>query len=502
MSLSRKRKLALNTVTSLSLQIVTVVCGFILPRLILGVFGSTVNGLVNSISQFLGVITLLDMGVGAVVQSALYKPLAEKDNYQISSIYISASRFFKKIALILVIYVVALMLVFPLISNNSFGTFYTISLIGAISISTFTQYYFGIVNSILLAADQKGFIQYSAQIIVIIVNTVVCAILIRIGGSIQVVKLSTSLIFMCRPLYLNWYVKRNYCINRGIELTAEPIKQKWNGMAQHFAAYVLSGTDSIVLTLFSTFENVSIYSVYNLVLIGVKNSFLAMTNGFQSVIGEMLAKNERERLNTAFGYIEWFLHTGTTLIFGCTGILIVAFVSVYTRGITDANYNQPLFAFLITIANAGHCLRLPYNILILAAGHYKQTQHNYIIAMLMNVIISIATVRVWGLVGVAIGTLIAMVYQTIWMAWYDSKNIIYWRFSHFLKQCGIDLITVLISCLITNNISLQVSTYKGWFIQATKVFLVWTTITIAVNYCFNRDKVLFIIRRISRKLSR
>ena len=72
---SRGKKLALNTITSLVLQVVSVICGFILPRLILESFGSDVNGLVNSITQFLGVITLLDLGVGAVVQSALYKPL-------------------------------------------------------------------------------------------------------------------------------------------------------------------------------------------------------------------------------------------------------------------------------------------------------------------------------------------------------------------------------------------------------------------------------------------
>ena len=70
MSNTRGKKLALNTVTSLLLQIVSVLSGFILPRLILGAFGTNVNGLVNSISQFLGVITLLDLGVGAVVQSS------------------------------------------------------------------------------------------------------------------------------------------------------------------------------------------------------------------------------------------------------------------------------------------------------------------------------------------------------------------------------------------------------------------------------------------------
>ena len=101
MKLTRKTKLVLNTGFSMLLQITTLVSGFVLPRIILGTFDSNVNGLVNSISQFLNVVTLLDLGVGAVVESALYKPLAEKDNDEISRIFASATKFFKRLAMIL-----------------------------------------------------------------------------------------------------------------------------------------------------------------------------------------------------------------------------------------------------------------------------------------------------------------------------------------------------------------------------------------------------------------
>ena len=496
---SRGEKLALNTVSSLALQVVSVICGFILPRLILETFGSDVNGLVNSITQFLGVITLLDLGVGAVVQSALYKPLADNDTNMISKIYVSANKFFRRLAEILLVYVVLLMIFYPMLVNKSFGHMYTALLIAAICISSFAQYYFGIVNSLLLNADQRGYIQYVAQIITLILNTFACYIIIKLGASIQIVKLTTSLIFLLRPLFLVFYVKKHYSIDKKITYTEEPIKQKWNGMAQHFASYVLNGTDNIVLTMFSTLGNVSIYSVYNVVIIGVKNALLSVTNGFQSLIGEMLAKKETMKLNAFFGFVEWFLHTGTTLVFGCTGVLIVDFVRVYTYGINDADYIQPLFAVLITIANAGHCLRLPYNILILAAGHYKQTHSNYIIAMILNIVVSIATVKMWGLVGVAIGTLIAMAYQTVWMAKYDSKNIICWPFKNFLKQCGVDAITVIIASLATFKIPMLSVSYVSWFLLAIEAFGIWLIISIVINTIFYRERVLSIFIRVKRR---
>ena len=105
---SRKKRLILNTCSSLIFQVITIVCGFILPRLILEAFGSAVNGLVNSITQFLAIISFLELGVGAVIQSSLYKPLSKKDDVQISKVVVSGQKFFSRLAKILLIYVILL----------------------------------------------------------------------------------------------------------------------------------------------------------------------------------------------------------------------------------------------------------------------------------------------------------------------------------------------------------------------------------------------------------
>ena len=212
-----------------------------------------------------------------------------------------------------------------------------------------------------------------------------------------------------------------------------------------------------------------------------------------------MARKEMQKTKELFSRVEWGLHTATTFVFGCTGILIVPFVSVYTKGIHDAEYVQTLFAFLITLANAGHCFRLPYNILILSAGHYKQTQSNYIIAMMINIIISVVTVKIWGLIGVAIGTLAAMLYQTVWMAWYDSKNIINWPFKNFVKQIIADIITAVLASAISGLFVLNDATYLSWFILAVKVALIWIVVILIVNLVFYKSQVCYFFRMIKNK---
>ena len=504
----RKKRLVANTVSSLLFQLCTIICGFILPRLILESFGSNVNGMVNSISQFLGVIGFLELGVGAVIQSSLYKPLADKDNETISKIVVSGQKFFSRLAKILLVYVCFLMISYPVFAKQDMGFVYTSTMIAILSISSFAQYYFGIVNSILLNADQKGYISYITQIVTLILNTTFCTVLIKQGVSIHVVKLTTSLIYVIRPLYLSLYVKKHYCLDRKIKYEIEPIKQKWNGVAQHVAAVVLDGTDNIVLTIFAGLKAVSVYSVYNMLVSGVKQLLLSMTSGVQSLIGELLAKKEYDELNSFFGWVEWSIHTGTVFVFGVTSLLIVPFVQVYTNGITDAAYIQPLFAILLVGANAGHCLRLPYNIVILAGGHYKQTQKCYIIAASLNIIISLFAVKNWGLIGVTMGTLVAMCYQTVWMALYDSKNIIYWPIKKFVKQICVDIFTIgtmnlIVSIHPIDSFFVLTSVcYMSWIILAVKISIVSVIIICVINIAFYKNYMIKLFKSITCILKR
>lgn len=499
---TRKRKLRLNSVTSLTNQLLTLVCGFLLPKLILQIYGSGVNGLVTSITQFLNVITFLDLGVGAVVTSSLYKPIATNDIDEISRIFISAKKFFRKIAIIFLIYIAVLVFIYPTYIATQFGFWYTSSLIVVISVTLFSQYFFGIVYQLFLNADQRTYIVMIVSSITLLLNTAACSVLMIKGASIQTVKITTSIIFLARPLIMIFYVSKNYNINRKIKYTDEPIKQKWNGLAQHLAFVVLNNTDSIVLTIFSSLENVSIYGVYNLVVNGVKTIFCSLTAGVTALFGNMLAKNENELLNKTFEEFEWLIHTAATLIFTICGLLIVPFVSVYTQGINDANYIVPVFASIITLANGVYSLRFPYNMMVLAAGHYKETQTSSFIEMGINIVISVAVVMKFGLVGVAVGTFCAMLYRTCYLAWYLSRHIIYRSLKHFIKHCIIDIGSVVVISLVAGRFVQECGNYLEWFLNACVVSVVSFVIIIIINIIFYKENTVSEFRKISDKFDR
>lgn len=497
--MTRAKKAIYTSISSTAHQIIAIVCGFIIPRLFLTHYGSAVNGLVASITQFLGFISLAELGVGAVVQSSLYKPLANKDTIEVSKIFKSCNNFFRVIGFILLVYSVGLALIYPFVVREKFDYVFTALLVVIIAISTFSQHYIGMSYRLLLGADQLGFISQTISCIALILNTVMCFVLINLEMSVHLVKLVSSLIFVLQPLILLHIGKKKYDIQQDVVLTEEPIKQKWNGLSQHIASVILNNTDTIVLTLFSTLENVSIYSVYYMVANGVKSIVSSFTAGYVAMFGNMLAKGEKDKAITTFSAFEWLIHTLTTFAFGLTGVLIVPFVAVYTSGISDCNYIIPSFGALIAIALGSYCIRLPYNIMVMAAGHYKQTQWSAIIEALINIVVSLILVFSFGLVGVAIGTLCAMTYRTVYFAYYLSKNILCRNLHHYVKHCSVDIICVILLVIITRFISFEVSNYLRWGLLALVYCAVFGALLIIVNIIFYKKEVMFFLNRIVKK---
>lgn len=492
-------RLKKNMIAGLAKQVFAIIFGFIVPRLILSAYGSAVNGLIGSISQFLSLISYLELGMGTVVQAALYVPLAQNNSVEISCVMSSANKFFRTLGRIMLFYVVLLVLVYPRKVHTQFDFLYVAIIILALSINSFAQYYFGIVNATLLRAAQLGYIYDWLSVVTYTINIVLSFVIIQMGKSIQFLEFITASVYLIRPIFISLYVRKNYYIDYGIQYSEEPIKQKWNGIAQHFSAIVIDGTDIVVLTLFSTLQNVSVYSVYNMVVTGVRALVLSITHGLSAHFGRMIASGSKEKLYREFEEMDWMLNTISLIIFGCTSVLILPFVNLYTKGVNDTNYIVPGFAVLITLAQMFRCIRLPYNVVILSAGHFKQTQSNYLIAAFVNIAVSIFMVRRYGLIGVAIGTLIAFIYQDIWMAYYISKNIVFWPFANFVKQNVVNSIIAVLATIFSHFIKLGVGNVWEWILYAMIITIIWICVSIIINSLVYKEMIQRQLKRLIGK---
>ena len=64
-----------------------------------------------------------------------------------------------------------------------------------------------------MQAEQKTYVTSIIQIITYILNIIFVIVLVKIGASIQIIKLFSGFAFILRPLIQNIYIKKKYNIN-------------------------------------------------------------------------------------------------------------------------------------------------------------------------------------------------------------------------------------------------------------------------------------------------
>ena len=361
-------KIKLNLISSLLMQFITIVSGMILPRLIIANFGSEVNGLLSSITQFLSMISLLEGGLGAVVLAELYLPIENNDKYKISQILNVCEKFFKNVSYVFIAYTLVLMAIYPALFAKGFSFEYTSTLILILSFNTLIQYLFSITNKLFLQANQKLYVCNIVTSITVIINLALSILVINIYPNIHIVKLISSLIYLIQPIIYNYYVKKYYNIDRKVKVKDKVLKERWSGFSQNIAYFINLNSSVIIITVFLSLKAVSVYSVYMLVMNGLRTVITTIANSYQSALGKYIAQSNIKNLQNQFRKFNTLLWILSSVLFSTCLLLINQFVSIYTAGISDANYFQPLFALIMVLAQFSFCIRESYRFLVLAGG--------------------------------------------------------------------------------------------------------------------------------------
>lgn len=499
----RSKRALKGTMVSIAYEVVALCCGLILPRMILEKFGSEYNGLTASITQFLSCVALLKAGIGGVTKAALYKPLAENDIDKVSAVINATQVFIRKIAFIFLSALVVFASIYPILVRDSFSWLFSSSLVLILGISTFFQYYFGITYGILIEADQKIYVVYSIQILTTIMNTIVAALLLKAGCSIHVVKLGSAIVYSLNPVVLYVYVNKHYHIKKDIAADSELIKHRWDAFAQEVAFFIHNNTDIMVLTVLSTMWEVSVYTVYNFVIANLRQIVVSVINPFGAAFGDMLARNEAEIAQKNLRVYETVVFFMSTVLYSVAVVMIVPFIMLYTENVGDTNYARPLFAVLLIVAGAFSCYRIPYKTIVDAAGHFRQMRNGALIEAGINIIISVIAVSCFGLVGVAIGTVVATVFRATQYAIYLQRTILPRRQTVFFGRVVLSIVTILLAAILgmavvpSNGI-----TVIQWIIHAFVVTICVVIWTVATNWVFYRQDTILVWNKLSHLLKR
>ncbi|MCI8444909.1 MAG: hypothetical protein HFG15_00575, partial [Bacilli bacterium] len=192
----RTKKAFKNLVFNLVQQVIGIVTSFILPPLIIGKFGSAMNGLIATIKQIVSYAQLSGAGIASASTYAMYEPVAKQDHKLLSGIYNATGKMFVKAGNIFTITILVISMVYPFFVGNSISNMTVFLLVLIVGISGISEFYiFGKYQS-LLNANQQNYMIALAQTIGNIFNIVITVCLIKLDQNIILVQLGASIVYI------------------------------------------------------------------------------------------------------------------------------------------------------------------------------------------------------------------------------------------------------------------------------------------------------------------
>ncbi len=489
-----------NIIFGLLNQIVTITFGLLLPRMFIMSYGSEVNGLISSVNQLFVYIALLEAGVGTASLQALYKTLGNNDKDATNGVLSATNHFYKKTGVYYLIAVILLSIGYPLVvkSDIPFWTVFLVILFHGLG--SVINYFFQGKFRILLRAEGKNYLLSNLSTVIYILTNLSKIIFIQLGFSIVFIQFTYFLLNIVQMSYIMFYIKKHY---KWIDLSVKPdnkaIASKNSVMVHQLSNLVFSNTDVTVLTLISGLKSVSVYSLYNSFFTMLKSVLFSFLEGFQYALGQTFNsdfnkfKSMQEKFETCYMTLTFFLYS---ILY----VVIIPFIKLYTEGITDINYNDPVIPLLFTLVFLLQGARGPMQLVIDYAGHFKQTRGQAILEMVINLAITIPSVFYFGLYGVLIGTIAALLYRANAVIIYVNKRILNrnpWVTYKRWLWCA----CVFCAIFITNQfITIDIGSYFELIVFCIPVcFIIGAAYTLGMLF-FERETFLYLIEQIKLKL--
>jgi len=495
--MTRSKKFIYNTIFSAVLQIVMMVSGIIVPRIMLIYYGSEINGLVTSINQLVIYFTLVEAGIGSAAIYSLYKPIANKDHTKINQILVASRNFYFKVGYLFSGLIVFAALVYPLFINVSSISNLDIGLLvivigfnGVLEFFTLAKY------RALLTADQKTYVISIASIFQILLNTLIIFLLSYLGFSIIFVRFVAIISILLRTLFLIVYSKVKYkYINFNTEPDYSSLDKRWDALYLQILGIIHRGAPIIISTFVLTIYDVSIYSIYYLVIQGINSIFSIFTSGLSAGFGDMIIKQEMVKFKNAFLQFESVFYIMISIVYSITFFMYIPFINIYTSG-ADINYIFPKLALLMVINGYIYSLKTPYGMLVISRGLYKETRIQTTIQGLLIILLGTIFAYFFGLEGILIASIISNMYRVVDFIFFAPKNLTGFKINKSIYRLIINAVYFIVMLIIALYVNVNIYNLKDWVLVALTISISNIILNIIYNYLLDKNMMLSVKSRL------
>ncbi len=504
---TRTARFVQNTVSTAAYQLTAMLMGFVTPRLMMLFYGSQVNGLIVSATEFLNYFRLVEAGLASAAVFSLYKPLADQDQDGINAIVSAARQYYNIAGYIFVGVTLAFSLIYPLfIKVDTMDSLSVMLLIMAMGISGSLEFFTLSRYRVLLTADQRTYMVSIASMASLLLSTTVIVILSALKVNIILVRLCASLTIVLRSVILSSYVRKQYPqVNPFATPNKAALSRRWDAMYQQFTTAFHQGAGVMFTTLLTgDTAMVSVYGTYHMVTLGLWGILKMTTTGIYSGFGNLLVSGQEKKFQTAYRDFEYLYLALTTILFSCAAILIIPFVVLYTDKITDANYFAPAIGLLIVLEAVTDHGKMPMDLMITASGKFRETRHHCTAQVLTAVILGFGLgylglqISVTAAVcGALCGMILSNLLRTGLQLWFVPRHITHLPWKKTFWRIVRMVLTVLVIVLPFQTVlRLNINGFFKWISYAVPLLIYSAVITVGFGWLFDRESLLSLFGRV------
>lgn len=502
--MSRRKKSLQNVVVSLISEIAVALVGLLLPQAIILNYGSRANGLITSLQQLLQYFTLIEGGLSGAAVFALYKPLAEGDTPQIRRILSAARSLYTRIGSVYVLITGTAAILYPFfIADSGYPHWVVTLLFCLIGMNGATQLFFIGKYKVLLNASQNNryVVLLNAISTILFSLVIIAASYCRVH--ILVAVLLSSMAYLFRSLCF-WLVSRRLYPEYHFERTPEPytFRNQREVFVQQILSMLVMNACILILSFSRTdMAEISVFTVYNMVLTAIYMLINVVPNGVSASFGDLIARNDRIRLQQVYAEYELLYQIFWAIVFSCVSTLYAPFMFLYTSGVADADYIRPGLCMLFSIMGGIWAIRIQQSVVIVAAGKYKEIQRNSIVEAILAVLLPAAGLYIAGLEGMMVGRVLAALYRMVDFIRFNHRDVLGMPALVSVKGIVASIGIVLVINLLHRRLMqyIQIDSYIKWGAYAIVVAGCSGVLAALILYFLYREQVQTLLNRLLQK---
>lgn len=509
----QKKNILKSTATGMIGYVLTTIIGFISRAFLIKCLGNEYTGINGLFGNILSMLGIIETGFGAAIIVNLYREVAHNNKEKIKSLL----QFYKIVYRIIATVVAVIGIVVSLFLNSIVGEVSiteNIQLIFWLYLSdTVMSYLFTYKRSILYANQQNYYINIANILYNILMNAAEILYLLMFRNFIGylIIKILFRLV---ENIFISIIADKKYPYIRDknvvpISITdRKSIFKKVRGLFFHrVAGFVVNGTDNIIISTTRSLGIVvvGLYSNYYLIISVLKALVNQIFSSLSGGIGTLLVEDDKAKSYSVFKTIllmnSWIFAYVTISFY----FVSKPFIEIW---IGNEFILSDFVVAVLTINFYIKGLRSTYHSFKEAAGIFYEDRMVAVVESIINIVASLAFVRIFGLAGVFIGTITS----TMIVYFYTYPKFVYKRIlNQDLKQYLKDLFKYLflfgLSFALVYIVSLFIRISNVWISMVINIlicilipnFIYWIFMHKTNEYKYYLNLILKFINKLKEK---